>query len=125
MKRGFIFFSKGLLGSLVVLIIFYLSKTSHYYIAGLVPLFPSFGLIAIIAIFKIRGYGSVRETALFSIFSILPYFFYLFSLYFLIDYFDFYIAVAVSVILWIVISFILIKRWVDILNFINRWGVVR
>ena len=37
---------KAALGALVVLMIGILAKTKNYYIAGLIPLFPTFALIA-------------------------------------------------------------------------------
>ena len=37
---------KAALGALVVLLIGVLAKTKNYYIAGLIPLFPTFALIA-------------------------------------------------------------------------------
>ncbi len=37
---------KAALGALVVVLIGLLSKTKNYYIAGLIPLFPTFALIA-------------------------------------------------------------------------------
>ena len=39
---------KAALGALVVLLIGILAKTKNYYIAGLIPLFPTFALIATI-----------------------------------------------------------------------------
>jgi len=39
-------FLKAALGAAVVLILAALAKTKNYYIAGLVPLFPTFALIA-------------------------------------------------------------------------------
>lgn len=37
---------KAALGALVVVLIGILAKTKNYYIAGLIPLFPTFALIA-------------------------------------------------------------------------------
>ena len=50
-------FLKSLLGATAVLIIALLSKTSNFFVAGLVPLFPTFALIAH---YIGRGY-SLRE----------------------------------------------------------------
>lgn len=46
---------KGLLGALVVVLIGVLAKTKNYAIAGLVPLFPTFALIAHYIVASERG----------------------------------------------------------------------
>lgn len=46
---------KALLGALVVVLIGVLSKTKNYYIAGLIPLFPTFALIAHYIVASERG----------------------------------------------------------------------
>ncbi len=53
---------KAALGALVVLLIGVLAKTKNYYIAGLIPLFPTFALIAhyIVARLIIQGQRSMR-----------------------------------------------------------------
>ena len=45
-------FLKCMLGAGVVLIISILSKSKAFYIAGLVPLFPTFALIAHVIVFQ-------------------------------------------------------------------------
>lgn len=47
---------KAALGALVVLLIGVLAKTKNYYIAGLIPLFPTFALIAHYIVASERGY---------------------------------------------------------------------
>jgi hypothetical protein len=46
---------KAALGALVVLLIGILAKTKNYYIAGLIPLFPTFALIAHYIVASERG----------------------------------------------------------------------
>ncbi|EJX5041238.1 GlpM family protein, partial [Salmonella enterica] len=46
---------KAALGALVVVLIGLLSKTKNYYIAGLIPLFPTFALIAHYIVASERG----------------------------------------------------------------------
>ncbi|BBU83743.1 hypothetical protein EIMP300_51430 [Escherichia coli] len=46
---------KAALGALVVLLIGVLAKTKNYYIAGLIPLFPTFALIAHYIVASERG----------------------------------------------------------------------
>ena len=57
-----------------------LAKTKNYAIAGLVPLFPTFALIAHYIVASERGIEALRATIVFGMWSILPYFIYLLSL---------------------------------------------
>ncbi|EAQ4474364.1 hypothetical protein GCW25_00810 [Salmonella enterica] len=51
---------KAALGALVVVLIGLLSKTKNYYIAGLIPLFPTFALIAHYIVASERGIDAMR-----------------------------------------------------------------
>ena len=73
---------KAALGALVVLLIGVLAKTKNYYIAGLIPLFPTFALIAHYIVASERGIEALRATIIFSMWSIIPYFVYLVSLWY-------------------------------------------
>ena len=53
---------KAALGALVVLLIGILAKTKNYYIAGLIPLFPTFALIAHYIVASERGTEALRTT---------------------------------------------------------------
>jgi membrane protein GlpM len=70
-------FLKCLLGAAAVLAIALLSKSRSFYIAGLVPLFPTFALIAHAIVGSKRGAAALRTTALFGLWSLLPYALYL------------------------------------------------
>lgn len=74
---------KCLLGAAAVLVIALLSKTRSFYIAGLVPLFPTFALIAHYIVGSERGGADLRTTALFGLWSLLPYAVYLVAVYWL------------------------------------------
>ncbi|MFS8252213.1 GlpM family protein, partial [Staphylococcus hominis] len=56
---------KCLFGALAVLVIAILSRSKVYYIAGLVPLFPTFALIAHVIVVQEQGAEALRKTALF------------------------------------------------------------
>lgn len=73
---------KAALGALVVLLIGVLAKTKNYYIAGLIPLFPTFALIAHYIVASERGTEALRTTIVFGMWSIIPYFLYLLSLWY-------------------------------------------
>ena len=74
---------KCLLGAAAVLIIALLSRSKSYYVAGLVPLFPTFALIAHYIVGSERGGADLRTTALFGLWSLLPYAVYLLLVYWL------------------------------------------
>ena len=74
---------KAALGALVVLLIGILAKTKNYYIAGLIPLFPTFALIAHWIVASERSTADLRTTALFGICSLIPYAIYLLAVYWL------------------------------------------
>ncbi|MBC5850276.1 GlpM family protein [Vibrio metschnikovii] len=71
-------FLKCLLGAVAVLIIALLSKSKSFFIAGLVPLFPTFALIAHYIIGSERTMADLRITALFGLYSLIPYAAYLY-----------------------------------------------
>ena len=74
---------KCLLGAGAVLLIALLSRTKSFYIAGLVPLFPTFALIAHFIVGTERSASDLRITALFGLWSLIPYAVYLLVVYWL------------------------------------------
>ena len=70
-------FLKCLLGAAAVLLIALLSKSRSFFIAGLVPLFPTFALIAHYIVGAERSAADLRITALFGLYSLIPYAVYL------------------------------------------------
>jgi membrane protein GlpM len=73
-------FVKTLAGATVVVIIQLLSRTKNVYLAGLVPLFPTFALIANYIVGTGVTTNDLRETIVFGMFSLIPYLFYLATL---------------------------------------------
>ena len=76
-------FLKCLLGAVAVLLIALLSRTKNFFVAGLVPLFPTFALIAHYLVGTERTAADLRATALFGLWSLLPYAVYLILVYWL------------------------------------------
>lgn len=74
-------FLKSLLGALAVLVIALLSRSRSFFIAGLVPLFPTFALIAHAIVGGERGMADLRTTALFGLYSLVPYAVYLLTVF--------------------------------------------
>ncbi len=75
-------FFKCLLGAFAVLLIALLSKSKSFFISGLVPLFPTFALIAHYIVGTERTMDELRVTALFGLYSLIPYGAYLLSVYY-------------------------------------------
>jgi membrane protein GlpM len=66
-------FFKALIGALAVLAIALLSRSRSFFIAGMVPLFPTFALIAHYIVGTQRSAADLRTTALFGLCSLVPY----------------------------------------------------
>ena len=102
---------KGLLGALVVVLIGILSKSKNYYIAGLIPLFPTFALIAHYIVANERGIEALRTTIIFGMWSIIPYFIYLLLLWYFIGMMRLPWALAGAVDGWGLCAWLLILVW--------------
>ncbi|MEB7897246.1 GlpM family protein [Raoultella ornithinolytica] len=102
---------KGLIGALVVILIGILSKSKNYYIAGLIPLFPTFALIAHYIVASERGLEALRTTIVFGMWSIIPYFVYLLSLWYFTGMMRLPLALAGAVGCWGLCAWLLILGW--------------
>lgn len=100
---------KAALGALVVLLIGILAKTKNYYIAGLIPLFPTFALIAHYIVASERGTEALRTTIVFGMWSIIPYFLYLLSLWYFTGFLR--LALGGAVVCWGLSAWVLIFFW--------------
>jgi len=102
---------KASLGAAVVVLLAILSKTRNYYIAGLVPLFPTFALIAHYIVGKGRSLADLKTTILFGMWSIIPYFVYLATLYVLVDRLRLEVSLALATVAWLVAATVLVTLW--------------
>ncbi|QXI31630.1 GlpM family protein [Pseudomonas vanderleydeniana] len=102
---------KAALGAVVVLLLAALSKTRNYYIAGLVPLFPTFALIAHYIVGKGRSVEDLKTTIVFGMWSIIPYFIYLAVLYVMLDRLRLELSLAVAVLAWLIAATVLVSLW--------------
>lgn len=102
---------KASLGAAVVVLLAILSKTRNYYIAGLVPLFPTFALIAHYIVGKGRSLADLKTTILFGMWSIIPYFIYLATLYVLVDRMRLEASLALATVAWLVAATVLVTLW--------------
>ena len=104
-------FFKCLLGALVVLLISILSKSKAFYIAGLVPLFPTFALIAHVIVFQQLGAEALRKTALFGLWSLIPYAVYLVMVYVLATKMSMWSCLGLATVCWVIAATGLIYGW--------------
>lgn len=104
-------FLKSLLGALAVLAIAILSKSRIFYIAGLVPLFPTFALIAHYIVGTERTVADLRATALFGLWSLIPYAVYLLAVYWLSARFSLAATLLLATLAWTVGAGALVFGW--------------
>lgn len=104
-------FLKSLLGALAVLIIALLSKSRSFYIAGLVPLFPTFSLIAHAIVGSERTAADLRATALFGLWSLIPYAMYLVAVLWLSTRLPLAPTLALSTLAWLAGAVALLAAW--------------
>lgn len=105
---------KATLGAAVVVVLAALAKTRNYYIAGLVPLFPTFALIAHYIVGKGRSLEDLKTTIVFGMWSIIPYFIYLATLYVMVDRLRLEASLAVAAVAWLMAATVLVSVWVRI-----------
>ncbi|MDF2488423.1 MAG: hypothetical protein K0S77_1045 [Pseudomonas sp.] len=103
---------KAALGGAVVVLLALLAKTRNYYIAGLVPLFPTFALIAHYIVGKGRSLDDLKATIVFGMWSIIPYFVYLAALYILVGRMRLEASLALATVAWLVAATVLVSVWV-------------
>jgi len=103
---------KAALGAGVVIILAMLAKTKNYYIAELVPLFPTFALIAHYIVGKGRSLDDLKTTIVFGMWSIIPYFVYLAALYLLVDRMRLEASLALAAVAWLMAATVLVSVWV-------------
>lgn len=104
-------FFKCLLGAAAVLLIALLSKSKSFFISGLVPLFPTFALIAHYIVGTERTMEDLRLTALFGLYSLIPYAAYLIAVYYFSYKFNLVWTLSIATFVWLCFSFILLIGW--------------
>lgn len=103
--------TKALIGAAMVVLIAALSRTRSYYVAGLVPLFPTFALIAHWVVGTARPVRDLRETIVFGMLGMIPYLAYLAAMYLLVARVRLAAALAASTGVWLVVAAGLVLAW--------------
>jgi membrane protein GlpM len=100
--------AKCLVGALAVLVIALLSKSKNFAIAGLVPLFPTFALIAHYMVGSERTGEDLRATALFGLWSLIPYALYLAMVYLMCVRYSLIVTLASATFSWVLAAGVLL-----------------
>jgi len=104
-------FLKCMVGALAVLIIALLSRSKSFFVAGLVPLFPTFGIIAHYIVGTDRTATDLQTTALFGLWSIIPYATYLGAVFYLSTRHSLATTLVAATILWCLSATVLLLAW--------------
>lgn len=104
-------FFKCLLGAAAVLLIALLSKSKSFFISGLVPLFPTFALIAHYIVGADRTMEDLRLTALFGLYSLVPYAAYLVAVYHFSYKFSLVWTLSLATMIWLCCALMLLIGW--------------
>jgi len=102
---------KSLIGAFMVLLIGLLSRTRNYYVAGLLPLFPTFALMAHYIVGSERGTADLRTTIVFGMWAVVPYLAYLGSLYWLVTRMRLLPALGTALLVWCLLAALLVVAW--------------
>ena len=94
---------KGIVGGLATALIVALSKRGNV-LPGILPLFPTFGLIALLVVGAKGDMAAFRETCLAGMKTIPAYIAFLATCYWLIARADFVTAVGAGILVWLAIA---------------------
>jgi membrane protein GlpM len=99
------------LGALAVLLIALLSRSRSFFVAGLVPLFPTFALIAHYIVGTERSAVDLRTTALCGLWSLIPYGVYLLAVYWLSVRYSLAATLILATGAWTIGAAVLLVAW--------------
>jgi uncharacterized membrane protein (GlpM family) len=103
---------KGFVGGLVTAAIVFLSKRGNT-LPSILPLFPTFALIALLIIGAKGDKAGFREACVAGAKTIPAYVAFLAACYFAIDHVDYRIALAGGLVIWLIVALglFLVPRW--------------
>lgn len=102
---------KAGIGAAAVLVISLLARSRNYFIAALIPLFPTFGIIAFYSLGRARSSAELEDAIVFGIFSLLPYLTFLLALLWLTRFITIEKALAAATLSWLAAALILVLLW--------------
>ena len=99
-------FLKAFMGAVIVVLFSLVAESKRFsYLAGIIPLFPTFALIGQAFVYHQQGAQAVKKVALFGILSLILYLAFLLGIYFLTDKIGYLKACAVSIGFWFLFVF--------------------
>ncbi|MFZ6654511.1 GlpM family protein [Undibacterium sp. TJN19] len=110
---------KCLLGALAVLLIALASKSRYFVLAGLVPLFPTFALIAHFVVGTSRPAAALQTTALFGLWSLIPYAAYLLAVVWLSTRTTLVVTLVAATSVWLVAAALMLLVWFKVYPGVN------
>lgn len=102
---------KAVLGFVIVLLVQLFARSKHYYVAALVPLFPSLGIFSYYFVGNEQGPQKLQETILFGMVSLLTYFSFLLALLIGVRHFRVGTSLIVASAAWFAVAAAQIKAW--------------
>lgn len=102
---------KCLLGAFAVLLIALASKSRNFVLAGLIPLFPTFALIAHYVVGSSRPALALQQTALFGLWSLLPYAAYLLAVYCFSTRYSLLLTLSLATLVWLACAGVMLMLW--------------
>lgn len=102
---------EGLAGALIVILISMASTSKNYILAGLIPLFPTFSLIAYAMVGQ-KGQMELKNTAIFGMLSLIPYLAFLLGIYFLAGKLPLHLNLILSTIIWLIFALLIYLFWI-------------
>lgn len=98
-------------GTATIIAIILLGRTHLYYLTGLLPLFPTFSLIAHVNAAVEKSACEFKLVVLYGLFSLIPYAVYLGSVYLLVDILGPWKAMGVALAFWFIIAAVIFNFW--------------
>jgi membrane protein GlpM len=99
---------KAIIGAIFVIVVGLLMGTNVYFLAGLLALFPTFGLMAHYLAGTMGTTLQLKNVVVFGMWSIIPYFSYLTTVYFLCDKTNIYFSLGWGLIVWFIFAGLLV-----------------
>lgn len=102
---------KGVLGALVAILLHLATTSKHYYLSGLIPLFPTFALFAHTMFASSGRTADMLVSAQFGMLSLIPYGVYLLLAWLLAARLNVWLALTVATMGWAAAATIIIVLW--------------
>ena len=102
---------KGALGAAVAIALHYSINSKYSYLAGLIPLFPTFALVAHMMFASSGRTLDMQISAQFGLLSLFPYAAYLVLVWVLANRLNIWLALGISIIGWVGVVVIVLLSW--------------